>query len=102
MSDDATARLDQADEVRDEERFDPERLRPHLEAVFPGATGPVSLLQFRKGHSNLTYLVRIGEREAVLRRAPFGAAIAASPSRRAWPSTRRARRTPTTSGSRSS
>ena len=67
--------LDQPDEVRDEERFDPERLRPVLAAAFPDATGPISLLQFRKGHSNLTYLVRIGEQEAVLRRAPFGARI---------------------------
>jgi aminoglycoside phosphotransferase (APT) family kinase protein len=68
-------RGDEAEEVREEERFDADRLRPWLEAAFPGARGPISLLQFRKGHSNLTYLVRIGEHEAVLRRAPFGANI---------------------------
>ena len=73
--DEATTRLDEADPVREEERFEPERLRPYLEAAFPGATGPISVLQFRQGHSNLTYLVRIGEHEAVLRRAPFGAKI---------------------------
>ena len=28
--------------------------------------------QFRHGHSNLTYLVRVGDREFVLRRPPFG------------------------------
>ncbi len=28
--------------------------------------------QFPHGHSNLTYLVRLGERERVLRRPPFG------------------------------
>jgi aminoglycoside phosphotransferase (APT) family kinase protein len=68
--------LDAPEDVREEERFDPERLRPILERTFPGAAGaPISLLQFRKGHSNLTYLVRIGAEEAVLRRAPFGAAI---------------------------
>jgi aminoglycoside phosphotransferase (APT) family kinase protein len=73
---DETARpVDEADEVREEEKFDPERLRPWLEAAFPGERGPIALLQFRKGHSNLTYLVRIGEHEAVLRRAPFGAKI---------------------------
>lgn len=67
--------LDEADEVRAEERLDLERLRPFLEASLPGAAGPVSLRQFRRGHSNLTYLVRVGDREAVLRRAPFGAKV---------------------------
>jgi aminoglycoside phosphotransferase (APT) family kinase protein len=67
--------VDAPDEVREDERFDPERLRPFLAATFLGAAGPISLLQFRKGHSNLTYLVRIGQHEAVLRRAPFGAQV---------------------------
>ncbi len=67
--------LDEPDEVREEERFEPERLRPILERAFPGARGPVTLLQFRKGHSNLTYLARIGDQEAVLRRGPFGARV---------------------------
>ncbi len=67
--------LDEADEVRGEEKLDLERLRPFLEASLPGASGPVTALQFRKGHSNLTYLVRLGNREAVLRRAPFGAKV---------------------------
>jgi aminoglycoside phosphotransferase (APT) family kinase protein len=76
VSDDARADLvDEAEEPRTEEQFDPERLRPFLEASLPGAIGPLSLLQFRKGHSNLTYLVRLGDRELVLRRAPFGAKI---------------------------
>jgi aminoglycoside phosphotransferase (APT) family kinase protein len=68
-------RLDEADEVREEERFDPERIRPFLAIAFPGVVGPITARQFRKGHSNLTYLVRIGDREAVLRRAPFGAKV---------------------------
>ncbi len=67
--------LDEPDEVREQERFDPERLRPFLEAAYPGTAGPIAVLQFRKGHSNLTYLVRFGEQEAVLRRAPFGASV---------------------------
>ena len=66
--------LDEAQPVRDEERLDLDRLRPFLrEALGPGE--PLELLQFRKGHSNLTYLVRAGPREAVLRRAPFGASV---------------------------
>jgi aminoglycoside phosphotransferase (APT) family kinase protein len=67
--------LDEADEVRAEERLDLERLRRFLEGAFPGAAGPLSVQQFRKGHSNLTYLVRFGEQEAVLRRAPFGTKV---------------------------
>ena len=67
--------LDEADEVRAEERIDPERLRPVLETAFPGASGPITVRQFRKGHSNLTYLVGMGEHEAVLRRAPFGTTV---------------------------
>jgi aminoglycoside phosphotransferase (APT) family kinase protein len=70
-----TALLDEPGEVRREEGFEPERLRPALERAFPGARGPVTLLQFREGHSNLTYLVRIGGQEAVLRRAPFGTRV---------------------------
>lgn len=66
---------DEAEAPREEERFDPERLRAFLEAALPGASGPLSLQQFRKGHSNLTYLVQFGGREVVLRRAPFGAQI---------------------------
>lgn len=76
MTDEATAGPgDEAEEPRAEEQFDPERLRPFLEASLPGLSGPLSLLQFRKGHSNLTYLVRLADRELVLRRAPFGAKI---------------------------
>jgi aminoglycoside phosphotransferase (APT) family kinase protein len=67
--------LDEADDVRAEERLDLERLRPFVAASLPGASGPLSIRQFRKGHSNLTYLVRLGDREAVLRRAPFGARV---------------------------
>ncbi len=75
MSEPPRPRLDEADEVRDEERFDPERIRPALLQAFPGESGPITARQFRKGHSNLTYLVAIGDQEAVLRRAPFGAKV---------------------------
>lgn len=67
--------IDQPDEVREEERLDAQRLGDFLARAFPGAPGPVAVRQFRKGHSNLTYLVRFGGREAVLRRAPRGANV---------------------------
>jgi aminoglycoside phosphotransferase (APT) family kinase protein len=75
VSDPPRPRLDEADEVREEERIDPERLRPILATALPGAEGPISVRQFRAGHSNLTYLVGVGGREAVLRRGPFGARV---------------------------
>jgi aminoglycoside phosphotransferase (APT) family kinase protein len=67
--------LDEAAEVRKEERLDPARIEPFLRRALPDVAGPVSVLQFPKGHSNLTYLLRIGEREVVLRRAPFGVKV---------------------------
>ena len=67
--------LDQPAEVRAEERIDPARIEGFLRRALSGAAGPISVLQFPKGHSNLTYLVRIGEREAVLRRPPFGVTV---------------------------
>jgi aminoglycoside phosphotransferase (APT) family kinase protein len=75
MTPDASPLLDEAEEIRGEERLDLDRLRTFLETIFPGASGSLSALQFRQGHSNLTYLVRLGDREAVLRRAPFGAKV---------------------------
>ena len=36
---------------------------------------PLSQQQFPRGHSNLTYLVRVGDRELVLRRPPFGSKV---------------------------
>ena len=67
--------IDEAGTAREEERLDPARIEPFLRAALPGAAGPVSVLQFPRGHSNLTYLVRVGEREVVLRRPPFGVTV---------------------------
>lgn len=67
--------LDLSGEVREEDRLEPERLAAFLRVAFPGLSGPVEVEQFRQGHSNLTYLIRFGGREAVLRRAPHGANV---------------------------
>lgn len=40
--------------------------------MLPDAPGPLEVLQFPNGSANLTYLLRIGPRELVLRRPPFG------------------------------
>jgi aminoglycoside phosphotransferase (APT) family kinase protein len=61
--------------VRDGETLDRVALRRFLTAAVPAAKGPLSIEQFPRGFSNLTYLVRLGEHEFVLRRPPFGAAV---------------------------
>lgn len=50
-------------------------LQSYFEKTIPELAGPILVEQFPKGHSNLTYLLRMGEREFVLRRPPFGANI---------------------------
>ncbi len=65
--------LDQSRPVRKGDELDLEKLAPYLRAHLPGADGPLSVEQFPRGHSNLTYLLKLGEREVVLRRPPPGA-----------------------------
>jgi aminoglycoside phosphotransferase (APT) family kinase protein len=69
--------IDGARAVRPGEELDIERLRAHLEAHLPGmAPGvPIEVEQFPGGHSNLTYLLRAGDREYVLRRPPHGSRV---------------------------
>jgi aminoglycoside phosphotransferase (APT) family kinase protein len=61
-------------EVRDEEQLDWPKLVAYLrDHKVPGAgDAPLEVLQFRGGHSNLTYLLRFGDQEWVVRRPPFG------------------------------
>ena len=40
--------------------------------MLPEARGPIEVLQFPNGSANLTYLLRVGATELVLRRPPFG------------------------------
>ena len=67
--------IDQPAEVREEERIDLSRIEPFLRRTLLDAAGSISIFQFPKGHSNLTYLVRVGDREVVLRRPPFGVKV---------------------------
>ena len=59
-------------EVREEEQLDWAKLAAYLRDKLPGADAPLEVKQFRGGHSNLTYLLRFGEQEWVMRRPPFG------------------------------
>ena len=40
-----------------------------------GAEPPLTFTMITGGHSNLTYFARIGDREMVLRRPPFGSRV---------------------------
>lgn len=57
---------------RDDETLPLERLEPWLREHLEGAEGALSTAQFRGGRANLTYLLRFGSREYVLRRPPLG------------------------------
>ena len=58
--------------IRPGEELDWPRLEKYLRAQLPGLSGDFSVGQFHGGHANLTYLLRFGEEELVLRRPPFG------------------------------
>ena len=59
-------------QVRADERLDTSRLEPYLRERLAGAEGPLEIGQFGGGHANLTYLLRYGATEYVLRRPPLG------------------------------
>ena len=64
--------------VRASEQLEWARLAAYLRAELPkhidgfDASAEMQVEQFPGGHSNLTYLLRFGDRELVLRRPPFG------------------------------
>ncbi len=60
-------------DVREEEQLDWSKLVAWLRSrQLPGTDAPMTVKQFRGGSSNLTYLLRFGDREWVMRRPPFG------------------------------
>lgn len=58
--------------VRKGEELDARALAAYLTGKIQGAAGGLTIEQFPGGHSNLTYLLRAGANEYVLRRAPLG------------------------------
>lgn len=67
--------IDTTTPPRPGETLDAARLDAYLRATVPDLDGALTIEQFPGGFSNLTYLLRVGEREMVLRRPPFGANI---------------------------
>jgi aminoglycoside phosphotransferase (APT) family kinase protein len=69
--------VDRARQVRAGEELDLKSLGSWLRARLAELSGSDELVieQFPSGHSNLTYLMRAGDREYVLRRPPFGSKV---------------------------
>jgi len=64
--------VDETIDIRAGEALDESRLEPYLRTRLPRAVGMFSLRQFGGGMANLTYAVRFGDDEYVLRRPPLG------------------------------
>ena len=58
--------------VRPDEQLDASIVADYLRGRLPASDRPLEILQFPGGHANLTYLLRFGDREYVLRRPPLG------------------------------
>lgn len=58
--------------VRPDEQLDAGVVAAYLRDKLPEGDRPLTILQFPGGHANLTYLLRYGDREYVLRRPPLG------------------------------
>jgi aminoglycoside phosphotransferase (APT) family kinase protein len=67
--------IDQPQAPRSGEELDAVKLAAFLRERLPGGADSLEVAQFPRGYSNLTYLLRLGSRELVLRRPPFGARI---------------------------
>lgn len=59
--------------ARKGEELDTRILGDYLRKQIPGLEGELVIEQFPSGYSNLSYLIRVGEKEMVLRRPPVGA-----------------------------
>ncbi|HUA32536.1 MAG TPA: phosphotransferase family protein [Candidatus Binataceae bacterium] len=72
MADEAIDLSAEFGDIRKEEQLDWTKLQAFLRDKLPGADKPLEVKQFRGGSSNLTYLMRFGDQEWVVRRPPFG------------------------------
>jgi aminoglycoside phosphotransferase (APT) family kinase protein len=63
---------DKSTQVRQGEELDLKVVEGYLKDTIPGLSGDLVVEQFPSGYSNLTYLIKVGETDLVLRRPPFG------------------------------
>ncbi|MEM7105668.1 MAG: phosphotransferase family protein [Bacteroidota bacterium] len=64
--------MDKAKAVRHGEELNWDKLEIYLREGMSKLEGKMEVAQFHGGHANLTYLIKFGNRELVLRRPPFG------------------------------
>src|SRR6056297_3122407 len=64
--------VDTPTKIRDGEELDQAAVESFLKQHIKGLSGTLEIKQFPSGFSNLTYFIRVGDREMVLRRPPFG------------------------------
>jgi aminoglycoside phosphotransferase (APT) family kinase protein len=69
-----TSLLDQPTTIRPGEELDTTKLEAYLRDHVD-EQGTLQVWQYPSGHSNLTYALRLGSRELVLRRPPFGSTV---------------------------
>ncbi len=63
---------DKSTKVRQGEELDLKVVEQFLKDSIPGLSGDLVVEQFPSGFSNLTYLIKVGGTDLVLRRPPFG------------------------------
>jgi aminoglycoside phosphotransferase (APT) family kinase protein len=63
---------DKSTQVRQGEELDLKVVEGYLKDTIPGLSGDLVVEQFPSGFSNLTYLIKVGGTDLVLRRPPFG------------------------------
>jgi len=63
---------DEPSSMRDGEELNKDIIYDFIKSNIPDIKGDIEIKQFPSGFSNLTYLIKIGEREMILRRPPFG------------------------------
>ena len=68
-------KIDSPEEVRKNEKIDQKILSQILKDKLGSSSNLFELKQYRKGYSNLTYNIYWKNKEFVLRKAPFGAAV---------------------------
>ena len=67
--------IDKPKTIRAGEEFDTSRLEAYLREQLPHLSGEFSVEQFPSGFSNLTYFLKMGDTEMVMRRPPFGTKV---------------------------
>lgn len=64
--------MDDAKDIRKGEELNWDKLESYLRDHMLDLKGEMTVAQFHGGHANLTYLLKFGDNEYVLRRPPFG------------------------------